>query len=133
MVVITMRINDKESYENISNSISMSNLRKILDSKKISTVKLAMNANVSDSTINAYLKNGSGKKIPSLPTLISIADYLNCSIDYLLDRSDNPMINSDVNLINNDKDLNQLMQNITSLPKEKRELVIAYVQGLLNK
>ncbi len=128
-----MRINDKESYENISNSISMSNLRKILDSKKISTVKLAMNANVSDSTINAYLKNGSGKKIPSLPTLISIADYLNCSIDYLLDRSDNPMINSDVNLINNDKDLNQLMQNITSLPKEKRELVIAYVQGLLNK
>lgn len=128
-----MRINDKESYENISNSISMGNLRKILDSKKISTVKLAMNANVSDSTINAYLKNGSGKKIPSLPTLISIADYLNCSIDYLLDRSDNPMINSDVNLINNDKDLNQLMQNITSLPKEKRELVIAYVQGLLNK
>ena len=128
-----MRINDKESYENISNSISMSNLRKILDSKKISTVKLAMNANVSDSTINAYLKNGSGKKIPSLPTLISIADYLNCSIDYLLDRSDNPMINSDVNLINNDKNLNQLMQNITSLPKEKRELVIAYVQGLLNK
>lgn len=128
-----MRINDKESYENISNSISMSNLRKILDSKKISTIKLAMNANVSDSTINAYLKNGSGKKIPSLPTLISIADYLNCSIDYLLDRSDNPMINSDVNLINNDKDLNQLMQNITSLPKEKRELVIAYVQGLLNK
>ena len=128
-----MRINDKESYENISNSISMSNLRKILDSKKISTVKLAMNANVSDSTINAYLKNGSGKKIPSLPTLISIADYLNCSIDYLLDRSDNPMINSDGNLINNDKDLNQLMQNITSLPKEKRELVIAYVQGLLNK
>lgn len=128
-----MRINDKESYENISNSISMSNLRKILDSKKISTVKLAMNANVSDSTINAYLKNGSGKKIPSLPTLISIADYLNCSIDYLLDRSDNPMINSDVNLVNNDKDLNQLMQNITSLPKEKRELVIAYVQGLLNK
>lgn len=133
MMVITMRINDKESYENISNSISMGNLRKILDSKKISTVKLAMNANVSDSTINAYLKNGSGKKIPSLPTLISIADYLNCSIDYLLDRSDNPMINSDVNLINNDKDLNQLMQNITSLPKEKRELVIAYVQGLLNK
>lgn len=128
-----MRINDKESYENISNSISMGNLRKILDSKKISTVKLAMNANVSDSTINAYLKNGSGKKIPSLPTLISIADYLNCSIDYLLDRSDNPMINSDINLINNDKDLNQLMQNITSLPKEKRELVIAYVQGLLNK
>ena len=128
-----MRINDKESYENISNSISMSNLRKILDSKRISTIKLAMNANVSDSTINAYLKNGSGKKIPSLPTLISIADYLNCSIDYLLDRSDNPMINSDVNLINNDKDLNQLMQNITSLPKDKRELVIAYVQGLLNK
>lgn len=128
-----MRINDKENYEAISKSISMNNLKKIIDSRQISTVKLAMNANVSDSTIKAYMKSGSGKKIPSLPSLISIAEYLNCSIDFLLDRSDNPMVNSDVDLVNNDKELNQLMQNITSLPRNKRELVSAYVQGLLNK
>ena len=128
-----MRINDKENYEAISKSISMNKLKKIIDSRQISTVKLAMNANVSDSTIKAYMKSGSGKKIPSLPSLISIAEYLNCSIDFLLDRSDNPMVNSDVDLVNNDKELNQLMQNITSLPRNKRELVSAYVQGLLNK
>lgn len=128
-----MRINDKENYEAISKSISMNNLKKIIDSRQISTVKLAMNANVSDSTIKAYMKSGSGKKIPSLPSLISIAEYLNCSIDFLLDRSDNPMVNSDVDLVNNDKEMNQLMQNITSLPRNKRELVSAYVQGLLNK
>lgn len=128
-----MRINDKENYEAISKSISMNNLKKIIDSRQITTVKLATNANVSDSTIQAYMKSGKGKKIPSLPTLISIADYLNCSTDFLLDRSDNPMVNSDVDLVKNDKDLNQLMQNITSLPKDKRQLVDAYVKGLLNK
>ena len=128
-----MRINDKENYEAISKSISMNNLKKIIDSRQITTVKLAMKANVSDSTIKAYMKSGAGKKIPSLPSLISIAEYLNCSVDFLLDRSDNPMVNSDVDLVNNDKELNQLMQNITSLPKDKRQLVDAYVKGLLNK
>ena len=36
------------------------------------------------------LKNG---RIPSADKLELIADYLNCSIDYLLGRTDNPEIN----------------------------------------
>ena len=125
-----MRINDKENYDIIRNSISMTNLKKIIDSKQISMVKLAMNSKISDSTIKAYI---SGQKIPSLPTLVSIADYLNCNIDYLLDRTNNPIKIDDISSINKNEEVNQLFQNIMSLPNEKRNLVIGYVQGLLKQ
>ena len=123
-----MRINDKENYDIIRISISMTNLKKIIDSKQISMVKLAMNSKISDSTIKAYI---SGQKIPSLPTLVSIADYLNCNIDYLLDRTNNPIKIDDISSINKNEEVNQLFQNIMSLPNDKRNLVIGYVQGLL--
>lgn len=124
-----MRINDKENYDKVKSSISMRNLKTIIDSKDYTITKVAINSKISDSTVNAYIN---GQKIPSLPTLISIGDYLNCNLDYLLDRTDNPITISDLDKINSDRELNQLFQNIVSLPKEKQELVKAYVKGILN-
>lgn len=34
-----------------------------------------------------------GKKIPTVNNLVKIADYLDCSVDYLLGRTENPEIN----------------------------------------
>lgn len=124
-----MRINDKENYDKVKSSISMRNLKTIIDSKDYTITKVAINSKISDSTVNAYIN---GQKIPSLPTLISIGDYLNCNLDYLLDRTDNPITINDLDKINSDRELNQLFQNIVSLPKEKQELVKAYVKGILN-
>lgn len=124
-----MRINDKENYDKVKSSISMRNLKTIIDSKNYTITKVAINSKISDSTVNAYIN---GQKIPSLPTLISIGDYLNCNLDYLLDRTDNPITMNDLDKINSDIELNQLFQNIVSLPKEKQELVKAYVKGILN-
>lgn len=124
-----MRINDKENYEKIKSKISMKNLKTIMKNKGFSAVKIAVNSKISDSTVNAYI---SGQKIPSLPTLISMGDYLNCNLDYLLDRTDKPININDLNKSEEDKELNQLFQNIMSLPNEKRQLVIAYVKGILN-
>lgn len=124
-----MRINDKENYEKIKSEISMKNLKNIMDNRNYSAVKIAMNSKISESTVNAYIN---GQKIPSLPTLISMGDYLNTNLDYLLDRTDNPININDLSKINNYKDLNQLIQNIVSLPKDKQELVSAYVKGILN-
>lgn len=107
----------------------MKNLKIIMENKGFSTVKIAVNSKISDSTVNAYIN---GQKIPSLPTLISIGDYLNCNLDYLLDRTNNPININDLNKSEEDKELNQLFQSILSLPKEKRQLVIAYVKGILN-
>lgn len=122
-----MRINDKEHYDKISSEISMKNLKSIIDSKGYTYTKVAMDAKVSTATINAYI---SGTKIPSLPTLISLSNSLNCSIDFLIDRSDNPIRNEDSQSISKDRELNQLVQTIISLPKEKRTLVEAFIKGL---
>lgn len=123
-----MKINDKEHYEQVKNTINMSNMRSLIDSKNYSITKLAMNASISESTINSYLN---GQKIPSLTTLVSISNYLNCNIDFLLGRTNNPTNVDEIGMTEN-KDLNLLFYNIKSLPKEKQELVSAFVKGLMN-
>ena len=127
-MVFLMKINDKEHYEQVKNTINMSNMRSLIDSKNYSITKLAMNASVSESTINSYLN---GQKIPSLTTLVSISNYLNCNIDFLLGRTNNPANVDEIGMTEN-KDLNLLFYNIKSLPKEKQELVAAFVKGLMN-
>ena len=125
-----MRINDKENYENIRSKIAMKNLKSIIENNGYnSVVKVAMNSKISDSTINAYINE---QKIQSVPALISMGDFLNCNLDYLLDRTNNPINVNDLNKINTDKELSELVQIISSLPKEKRQLVISYVKGILN-
>lgn len=124
-----MRINDKENYDQIRNSISMKNLGKIMASRDYKITKLAVNSKISDSTIVSYM---AGQKIPSLPTLISIADFLNVNIDYLLDRTDNPMKIDDLKMLDENKELSLLVKNIMELPEAKQQLVMAYVQGLID-
>ena len=118
-----------ENYDKVRDSISMDNLKKIIDAKGFSTTKVAIESKISDSAIISYI---SGSKIPSLPVLISIANYLNCNLDYLVGRTDNPIKIDDMSKSYNDKDLMLLLQNINSLPKDKQELVKAYVKGLMD-
>lgn len=122
-----MRIN-KENYQKICDSISMTNLKKIINNRGYSITKVATNSKVSDSTINAYINN---QKIPSVPTLIGMADFLGCNLDYLLDRTDNSININDLNKLSDKSELNDLFENIISLPEHKQELVMAYVKGLL--
>lgn len=62
------------------------NLRK---SKKFSQMELAKNTNLSLRTYQRYEK---GERNPTSDVLISLADYFNVSIDYLVGRTDNPKI-----------------------------------------
>ena len=57
-------------------------LREIRTSKGISQLKLAMELNTSQNTISRY----------ETGELIKIADYFNVSVDFLLERTDNPKI-----------------------------------------
>ena len=127
-----MRLNNKEDYHKIRDSITMNNLRKIIESRNYTYTKVALDNGISLATINAYINSavGDNKKIPSLPTLINLAKYFNCSIDYLLDKTDNPYVNEMEK--DTDTELKQLFQNISSLDKDKRKLVDAYVKGLQN-
>lgn len=56
---------------------------------KLSKNKLLINANLNKSVFD-NMKKG---QIPSVDKIHKIADYLNCSVDYLLGRTDNPDIN----------------------------------------
>lgn len=64
-------------------------LKEIRKSKGISQLKLAMDLNTNQNTISRY---ETGEREPSINELIKIADYFNVSIDYLLERTDNPNI-----------------------------------------
>ena len=64
-------------------------LREIRKEKGISQLKLAMELNTNQNTISRY---ETGDREPGINELIRIADYFNVSIDYLLERTDNPYI-----------------------------------------
>ena len=65
-------------------------LKQIRKSKGISQLKLALDLNTTQNTISRY---ETGEREPGINELIKIADYFNVSIDYLLERTNNPKIN----------------------------------------
>lgn len=123
-----MERRDEEKFAEITNSITMNNLKKIIDEKGYSKEKVATSIGIAESTIYNYITR---ERTPYLNTLISLATFFNTSLDYLVDLTDNPLKVDDIDFINNDPQLNRLLQNIMSLPKDKRELVGAFVKGLL--
>lgn len=56
----------------------------------ITQIKLAMDLNVNQNTISRY---ENGEREAGYNELIRIADYFNVSVDYLLERTDNPLMN----------------------------------------
>ena len=62
----------------------------LLQEKNITSYKIAKDSGISQGLMCDY-KNG--VKLPGLHNLIKIADYLDCSVDYLLGRTDNPKTN----------------------------------------
>ncbi len=65
-------------------------LKKLRKDKKISQLKLAMDLNMNQNSISRY---ENGEREADYATLIKFADYFNVSIDYLLERTDNPKMN----------------------------------------
>mgnify|MGYP004620978713 FL=1 len=65
-------------------------LKEIRKAKGISQLKLAMELNTNQHTISRY---ETGEREPGLVELVAIADYFDVSVDYLLERTDNPKVN----------------------------------------
>ena len=65
-------------------------LREIRKKKSISQLKLATDLNMNQNSISRY---ETGEREADYKTLIAFADYFNVSIDYLLERTDDPRIN----------------------------------------
>lgn len=62
-------------------------LRELREKRHISQLKLAMDLGMNQNSISRY---ENGKREADYNTLIAFANYFNVSIDYLLERTDNP-------------------------------------------
>ena len=62
-------------------------LRELRVSKGISQLKLAMDLSMNQNSIS---RDENGQREADYATLIRLADYFDVSVDYLLERTDNP-------------------------------------------
>lgn len=99
----------------------MERLKELREKRHITQVRLSIATEVSQETISAY---ESGKAMPSAETLIKLADFLNTSTDYLLNRINNDQPLKDVANDIVDKQLTDLLNNYARLnEKQKKDLV----------
>ena len=64
---------------------------KILQKNNITAYRIAKETGISQGLMGEYKK---GLKLPTIQNLVKIADYFNCSVDYLLGRTDVIEINT---------------------------------------
>ncbi len=60
-------------------------LKELMQEKELNAAKLAKDLKIEQSVISKFLK---GQRLPSLATLVKLADYFNCTTDYLLGETD---------------------------------------------
>ena len=65
-------------------------LKELRKKRGISQLKLALDLNMNQNSISRY---ETGERQADYKTLIAFADYFNVSIDYILERTNNPKIN----------------------------------------
>ena len=65
----------------------------LLQSKSITAYKLSQDTGIPQSALSHYK---AGTKLPSAENLCILSEYFNCSIDYLLGRTDVPEVNRKV-------------------------------------
>lgn len=68
----------------------MIRLKELREKRRMSQVLLGMELNMSQNTISRY---ETGEREAGYKELVAIADYFGVSVDYLLERTDNPKMN----------------------------------------
>lgn len=102
----------------------MENLRKLREEFGLTQKELAEKMNVAKATIYFYEQN---KVSPSTEMLIKLADYFNCSIDYLLGHQTKNLIYSETLTPIQQK----LMELIKKLNDEQGLFLIGYLSDML--
>lgn len=115
---------------NDNNTINkLENLRKIRESKNITQLKLATDLGVTQELISRYEL---GSSFPQPSMLIKLANYFNCSVDYLLDLTNitTPIryIVSDIKTLEN----SELLNKYNSLSKEDKKYFDKFLTFLID-
>lgn len=85
---------------------------------------LFKNTGLSKGTLYSMTNGGS---FPKSDNLIKIADYLDCSIDYLLDRSDVIDCKKEISEKYSDQ---EILQKIKSLSDDDKEIILSLIDRL---
>jgi transcriptional regulator with XRE-family HTH domain len=105
----------------------MRKLKELREQRRLNQEGLAMKLSVSQSTISAYEV---GERTPDLETLISIANFFDVSIDYLVGLSETRKHVKQGDLLSDELEFLSRYKKATSVDKEK---IRAYMDGLLSK
>lgn len=110
--------------------VNIDNLFKMISEKGITQSKLAENTSISTGNISDWKK---GKSMPSAVKLDELATYFDCSVDYLLGRTENPNLSSinDSNngIINNNSSVNNSNQTIGLNPLTTDETAVQLLEA----
>ncbi len=107
----------------------LKNLQEIRERKGLSQARVGIEIESSQEVISAY---ESGKYGIGPDNLNKLANFFNCSTDYLLDRTDNP---TPISMLQNKFTPQEveLMSNYKMLDKQDQDLVNGFVYGLVTK
>lgn len=108
----------------------MNNLKIIRESKNITQSRLSNEIGVPQQTISSY---ESGKAKPSIKTLCRMAEFLNTSTDYLLDKTD--VMHPVDELTSNGLLLEelQLISMFRKLPTNRQRQIIGNISRLIDQ
>lgn len=107
-----------------SNNFKMKNLKKLREEKNMTQTRLSIEVEVSQEIISHY---EIGESKPNIDNLIKIADFFNCSTDYLLNRTENPSIN----FSNDNNEVTDIIYKYNSLSNEKKAQFKSFLNYLL--
>ena len=108
----------------------MNRIKELRKKRNITQIRLSIAAEVSQETISAY---ENGKAEPKMEKLIRIADFLNTTTDYLLERTNNDAPLKEVTNDIVDEQLNELINNYARLNKLQRKDLIWYSNAIEKK
>ncbi len=103
----------------------MENLKILRKQKNITQTKLSVDIEISQELVSQYEL---GKSNPTIENLVKIANYFNCSTDFLLGRTNIP---TKINKIDKENiELSNVIEQYQSLSKENREHLKSYLRHL---
>lgn len=91
-------------------------LDKMMKERNISNYEMSKKTGISDSLIGYWRK---GERVPKADNLLNIANFLECSVDYLLGRTDTPNTYS---ISNQDTTINGTQANVINNAEKQDEM-----------
>lgn len=91
--------------------VNLNNLFAIIELKGLTASKVSADTGISTGNISDWKK---GRSLPTAIKLDVLADYFNCSVDYLIGRTNNPNINTTYKNIQSGNIVNGSIENIGS-------------------